>query len=111
GVRPFVGETAPAVHVAISTKRLRPLRELRPEVPEALEAAIGACLRKVPSARPASVAELATQLLPFCKGADAAFLVERIAHMGGDPVGEQTPDPLAPDDDLSDSDGRNPPQP
>ncbi len=42
-----------------------PLRELRPEVPEALEALVLCMLRKAPEARPADTQEVYERLLPF----------------------------------------------
>ena len=64
------------------------LRQLRPDVPAALEAAVARCLARDPAERFASVAELARAVAPFGSGAWAG-LVERIdetlARAGGAP--------------------------
>src|SRR5207244_1778796 len=52
-----------------------PMRERRPEVPPALAAILDRLLAKPPEQRPASAAEAAAQLEPFCVGANLAGLL------------------------------------
>lgn len=65
GRPPFTGETMGELLSAILTEATPPLRKVRPEVPEGLEAVVHRCLEKDPSARFASVGELAQALGPF----------------------------------------------
>ncbi|RYE86113.1 MAG: serine/threonine protein kinase, partial [Myxococcales bacterium] len=62
GVRPFVGDTAPALLGKILSEQPVPLRVLRPDAPAWLEATVARCLQKDPSRRPASAAALAREL-------------------------------------------------
>jgi len=59
GVHPFDGETDIDRMARVLETEPRPLGELRPDVPELLAIAIGRCLRKAPSERPASMMEIA----------------------------------------------------
>jgi len=65
GRMPFEGETVADVLVNIATAKPARMREFRPQVPEALESAVLACLRKDPSTRYRTVADLAMALRPF----------------------------------------------
>ena len=58
GRPPFAGETPIAIGFAHVTEPPRPPRELRPEVPEAVEGAILKALEKDPARRPADALEL-----------------------------------------------------
>lgn len=69
GVPPFLAENLPALCAAIVSDEPRPPRELRPELPAALEAVILRCLEKHPDARPFSVRTLAELLAPFAADA------------------------------------------
>jgi eukaryotic-like serine/threonine-protein kinase len=81
---PFSGETLPEVSVKIAVDRPDSLRELRRDVPAALEAAIFKCLEKDPQRRFQNVADLARALEPF--GGDGALAsaarIRRIVDSG-----------------------------
>ena len=62
GRTPYVFETLPELVVKHREEAIPPLRELRPEVPERLEAAVMHALARNPEYRPASAAELAQEL-------------------------------------------------
>lgn len=72
GVRPFVGESPALLLSAILQGAPRPLREMRPDVPAGLEAAVSRCLRVPASERFADVAVLAAALAPFAAPGDRA---------------------------------------
>jgi serine/threonine protein kinase len=78
GGPPFEGDTMPElVHRTVSEPPL-PLRDVRPDAPEELEAVILKCLEKDPAARYQNVADLAAALVPF--GPERARLsLERIS--------------------------------
>ena len=65
GQGPFVWRSMPELCAAVLKEAPRPLRELLPEAPEALEALLVRCLEKEPAKRPASMTELAEGLRPF----------------------------------------------
>jgi serine/threonine-protein kinase len=65
GVAPFDGTTMPDLVAAILQDPAPPLRQLRPDAPEGLEAVIKRCLEKEATARYADVAELTQALAPF----------------------------------------------
>jgi len=62
GRRPFRGEREQAVIYAILHERPQPLREVRPEVPPALERIVGRLLAKEPAERYASIEEVFAEL-------------------------------------------------
>jgi serine/threonine-protein kinase len=63
GVPPFGGDTPIAVGFAHCTQPVRPPRELRPDLPPALEAAICHALAKDPASRPQTAAELKREMV------------------------------------------------
>ena len=65
GFTPFYGESAPEVIAKIMTNAPPSLRARRPDLPPALEAVIGGCMRTRVEERFSSVADLAIALLPF----------------------------------------------
>lgn len=62
GRTPYVFETLPELVFKQREEPITPIRELRPEVPAELEAAVMHCLARNPEYRPASAAELAREL-------------------------------------------------
>jgi serine/threonine-protein kinase len=62
---PFVWRSVPELCAAVLKEPARPLRELLPEAPEALEAVVMSCLEKDPAKRPVDMAELALALAGF----------------------------------------------
>lgn len=74
GQRPFSGDSA----VAVAAQRLEhdppPLREVRPDVPAPLEAAVRRALARVPGQRHPSAGHLADALAPFAGPADTLVL-------------------------------------
>jgi serine/threonine-protein kinase len=68
GKQPFVGETIGAMLAAIIEHHPPSIRELRPELPEGLEAVVARCLSKDPGQRYANVAELGLALEPYAGG-------------------------------------------
>lgn len=63
--RPFDGESLPSVFAKIVIEPPEPLRSIRPDVPQALEAAILCCLEKDVTQRFQTVSELARAIAPF----------------------------------------------
>jgi serine/threonine-protein kinase len=80
GVRVFVAETQLTLFAMIAADQPAPINWLRPEVPEALEATVLACLEKDPDGRPRSVVELASTLSPFGSG-NAPNVASRVARV------------------------------
>ncbi|HEX8791564.1 MAG TPA: protein kinase [Polyangiaceae bacterium] len=76
---PFVGETLTELLLAIVQDQPVPLRQLRPDVPEQLEAIVARCLRKDRNERFADVGELAVALRPF-GGPDSTRAVGRVTR-------------------------------
>jgi serine/threonine-protein kinase len=62
GRTPYVFETLPELVVKQREEAITPIRELRPDVPAELEAAVMHCLARNPEYRPASAAALAQEL-------------------------------------------------
>ncbi len=65
GRRPFQARSLPQLCMLISHGQAQPVRQLRPDVPEEIEAVIERCLAKNPAKRFATVQDLASALLPF----------------------------------------------
>jgi WD40 repeat protein/serine/threonine protein kinase len=61
--------------MALATVTPPPVRQRRPEVPEALSAAVARMLARSPADRFAEPREVADVLLPFCQGADLPALL------------------------------------
>lgn len=68
GRAPFRAEGPLAISAAIVADLPTPLRELRPDVPEEVEAVVAQCLEKDLDWRIGSVDELALALAPFARG-------------------------------------------
>ncbi|WIG96609.1 serine/threonine-protein kinase [Myxococcus sp. SDU36] len=62
--RPFTGPTPEAVFNAIRARQYRPLRELRPDIPEALEAVVARAFAERPEDRFPTAEEFAQALTP-----------------------------------------------
>jgi serine/threonine-protein kinase len=82
GVLPFPGETLPEIVCRVTQGDIRPIRELRPDVPEALADVICRCLQRDPNYRYANVAELARSLVPFGP-AQSGVSLDRICRILG----------------------------
>ena len=80
GDAPFIADTLPRIIAAILTERAPPMRERRADVPAALDAIVGRCLEKEPSARFADVGELARALQPFAPQRSLVS-VERVSRI------------------------------
>jgi serine/threonine-protein kinase len=72
GEPPYAGESTADLAAKIIRDPPPPIRSVRPQVPEALEAVVLRCLEKEPDARFPGVAELAEALLPFASEASRA---------------------------------------
>jgi serine/threonine-protein kinase len=86
GTVPFSGEMFSEICVKIATQAPPPLRAIRPDAPEGLEAIIHRCLEKDRNRRFASVGELAMALAPYGppQAQASALRIARVAA-GGDP--------------------------
>lgn len=69
GHSPFSGDTVERVLFKIMTEQALPVRELRPEVPEAFSELLSRALSKAPEDRPESALVFAEALLPFARPA------------------------------------------
>jgi serine/threonine-protein kinase len=83
GQYPFVGETTPALHVAIASAPAPRLRDVRADAPAEIEALVLACLAKSHQDRPRSVHAVARVLLPFADDDTR----RRYAHLAETPGG------------------------
>jgi serine/threonine protein kinase/formylglycine-generating enzyme required for sulfatase activity len=72
GESPFKGKSALAIALAQETRVVRPLRELRPEVPEGLARVVARMMAREPAERFGQPGEVAEALVPFIKGAKEA---------------------------------------
>ena len=77
---PFPGSTVAAICLGVLTEAPRPMRALRREIPEALDAAVLACLEKDLDRRIQSMSELARRLAPFAPPSSLPSL-ERIGRL------------------------------
>jgi serine/threonine protein kinase len=80
GQVPFSADTMPQLCAMILQHPAPPLRNVRPDAPEALQAALLRCLEKAPSRRFANMAEFAAALLPFSTRSGRTS-VERISRL------------------------------
>jgi serine/threonine-protein kinase len=80
GEPPFEADTLPALCAAIVSDPPPPLRQMRPEVPAALEAIVNRCLEKLPANRYQTVAELARDIAPYAP-LRCEMLLERIVRI------------------------------
>jgi serine/threonine-protein kinase len=92
GKQPFYADTLPQLRAAILTGTPQPIREHRPDVPEALAAVIERAYARDAADRHPSVAELVVALAPWAPPRSAP-VIERIARMAGMPVPEPQPAP------------------
>jgi eukaryotic-like serine/threonine-protein kinase len=76
GAEAFQADTVTGLCAAVLEKEPRPLRDLRPDIPQQLVDVVARCMQKDPAHRFADVAELAAALLPFAP-ARALVSVER----------------------------------
>ena len=97
GRYPFPGSTVAAICVGVLTEAPRPMRAVRREIPEVLDAAVLACLEKDLDRRIQSVSELAKRLAPFAPPSSVPSL-ERIGRLlpgEAPPPPEAAVDPMA----------------
>jgi len=98
GRTPYLFETLPELVVKHREESIAPLRELRPEVPERLEAAVMHALARNPDYRPESAAALAEELaiaspdpptrpLPQASGVDATEVLSSSTRVQTRPIG------------------------
>jgi serine/threonine-protein kinase len=80
GRPPFDGETLPMVCARIMTESATPLRDIKPDMPPALEAVVMRCLEKDPQQRYADVPALARALAEFGPP-DARIASDRISRV------------------------------
>jgi serine/threonine protein kinase len=74
GVAPFRGESVYDVLVAIEARDFVPARTIRPDLPEAVEAAIAGCIEPDPERRIASAGDLRERLYPGSPTAEPVAL-------------------------------------
>jgi serine/threonine-protein kinase len=82
GSVPFVADTITQLTAMVLEQHPRPLSELRPDVPEGLARAVGACLEKDLSRRMPTVADLARALEPFGSATGVAERIAAVARGG-----------------------------
>ena len=89
GLAPFSPDQGPHSPTTSPAKKVpdpfapAPVRQLRPEVPDALAAVLDRMLAKDPADRFATPAEVAEALEPFSTGSDLASLLTDSPHPGG----------------------------
>ncbi|MFZ5890393.1 MAG: serine/threonine-protein kinase [Myxococcota bacterium] len=82
---PFVADTMPQLCAMILQQTAPPLRSVRPDAPEALQAVLAHCLEKDPTRRFSNIAELASALLPFASrgGRNSVERISRVITAAG----------------------------
>ena len=93
GQIPISGENYNQLMYKVMSGEFRPPRELRPEIPPALQELILRAMALSPEARPRSAAELEQALLAFCRPTFREHTIERISAPGFSP--SLTPQPLS----------------
>jgi serine/threonine-protein kinase len=85
GQVPFVADTMPQLCAMILQQSPPPLRNFRPDAPEALQNVIARCLEKDPKRRYLNMAEFAAALLPFAtrSGRTSVERISRVINAGG----------------------------
>jgi serine/threonine-protein kinase len=83
GARPFDAPSLGALFVVIGTDPPPPMKNLRPDIPPALEAVIFRCLEKDKAKRIQTIAELARELAPFA-AERSKVSIERVHRVLGD---------------------------
>jgi eukaryotic-like serine/threonine-protein kinase len=99
GTLPYVADSMTEL-VALVLEAEAPLvRSIRPQIPQGLEAAVAGCLKKDPSERYQSVAELAAVLGPFSGpgGIEAAQRVRRILNVSSAAIEQEQTRPATPE--------------
>ncbi len=94
GHRPFHGATDAETLRNVAQRDPTRLRALRPELPEAVEDAIGRALRKDPAERPVSIRAFCEALLPFATERARADFTSELGH--GPPAPRPASAPPAP---------------
>ncbi len=104
GVRPFAGETLAEICARILDPRPRSVREIRPEVPTALEAAVMQCLQRNPDHRFRDVAAFVQALANSGPGTSGSVVakIRQIVHGPATPPSPEAP-PDVPDCSLTDT--------
>jgi eukaryotic-like serine/threonine-protein kinase len=83
GRKAFTGESLEQIHAAVLHGTPPPVRELRPDVPQALSDIVARAMARDPQVRPASASELSQSLRHFAQAApaaDGAEPADRPAH-------------------------------
>ncbi|HET9933375.1 MAG TPA: serine/threonine-protein kinase, partial [Polyangiaceae bacterium] len=85
GRAPFLADTMPQLCAMILQQSAPPLRNVRPDAPEALQSVLARCLEKEPARRYANIAELAAALLPFASrlGKNSVERISRVMSAAG----------------------------
>ena len=98
GRAPFLADTMPQLCAMILQQSAPPLRNVRPDAPEALEAVLARCLEKEPARRYANIAELAGALLPFASrlGKNSVERISRVMSAAGISSSHVVVQPLPP---------------
>src|ERR1700722_2047791 len=93
GSQVFDAEDMPGLCASILTGAPKPLREVLPEAPLALEQVILKCLEKDPARRFRNVAELTQELMPFGPTGTASRVVriKQVVRRGGSSIRPPTP--------------------
>jgi serine/threonine protein kinase len=93
GARPFGGDSYAQLAIRVATAPFAPIRALRPDAPEGLEAVVLKCLEKDKRRRFANVAELAMALEPFAPAHSRPSLdrVVGIIRVAGFPISAPPP--------------------
>jgi serine/threonine protein kinase/formylglycine-generating enzyme required for sulfatase activity len=101
GVAPFLAKTPTGVAIKHVTEKPRPLREINPSVPEAVDRVVLHALEKDPNARPQTALELAREFenalvndqdtVRFIRSGESQRITTSMIGAIGDPDGARTP--------------------